>query len=356
MRPAHERLRTGQTVIIQVEFGLEEDGELPLRERGFHGVRDRLLAQQPAAQRVVVDGQNLMVLPLDAVHREERAVAHLLYRHGAVPDFVNAPLDVADAGNGRVLLMRKAQAGDERAVPRDHEEKPVRGETAADCIPAQLAARPKGQIAQQTIALLYAEGVVIELEIFDVRAENAVILLRAFLQTPADLAVEVFAAVQPGERIILELVDHGGGFAQLDDAGDAVQDDAGPVGLGNEVRCAMRQRVDFVRLAVFLRHDDDGNLHEALIRLDGIEKGVSVHDGHHHVEEDQRGFIRVALQNLQRFPTVFRLQHLILAPENLAEQLPVERVVLDDEYLSEHGSFLLIHRAASVWDHPAAAR
>ena len=55
------------------------------------------------------------------------------------------------------------------------------------------------------------------------------------------LLEEKLLAVQPGKPVVLELVDHGGSFPQMDDAGDAVQDDLRPVGLGYKVRRAVGQ-------------------------------------------------------------------------------------------------------------------
>ena len=154
----------------------------------------------------------------------------------------------------------------------------------------------------------------------------------------AHLGEEVLAAVEPGQAVVHELVNHGGGFTQLDEARHAVQNDPGPVGLGHIVRRAVGQGDELVLLAVALRGHDDRNAAENLVVADAVKEGVAVHHRHHHVQQDEGDVIPVCLQQIERLLPVFRLQHAILRGEDFIEDFAVERVVLHNQHLLLHVS------------------
>ena len=153
----------------------------------------------------------------------------------------------------------------------------------------------------------------------------------------AHLFEEIFAAVQPGQAVEHELIDHRGGLAQLDEAGGAVEDDARAVGLGHIVGRAVGEGDELVLLVVALRGHDDGDAREHVVVADAVEEGVAVHDGHHHVQQDEGDVVPVRLQHVERLLPVFGLEHAVLRGEDFAQNLPVERVVFNDENLSLHG-------------------
>lgn len=64
--PPDQRLRARQLVVLNPVLGLQIDHELAFLQRSLHAVRDGLLPQQLVAQLVVVGGEILSVLALDA--------------------------------------------------------------------------------------------------------------------------------------------------------------------------------------------------------------------------------------------------------------------------------------------------
>ena len=109
-----------------------------------------------------------------------------------------------------------------------------------------------------------------------------------------------------------------------------MQDHLGTVGLGDKIHGAVGQGVDLIGLTVALGHDDDRDHRQLVIGLDLIQEGIPVHNGHHHIQQDQGDAVRMLLQDLQRFLTVFRLQDGILFVQDLPQQLAVQLVVFHD--------------------------
>ena len=125
----------------------------------------------------------------------------------------------------------------------------------------------------------------------------------------------------------------------MDNAGDAVQNDLRPVGLGHKVCGAVGQRSDLGILRVGLGHNDDGNQRQPGILLDDVQKGIAIHNGHHYVQQNQGDAVRICAQNIQSHLTVFRLQRCIPISQDFHQHSSVQRVVLDNQYflLRYHG-------------------
>ena len=314
MDPPHQRFRAGHAVAPQAVLGLEIHDELALLQRGLHGGGDRLFPQKAAAHGIVINGVSAIVLPLDAVHRQHRPVAHLLHRQGTVHDGIDAPLGGHVAGHfhapGAVsskeplpvllLLLALLQA-----------EEPVRTIPPADPLRANALPQLSGNLLQQTVAVLGAVHIVVQLEVLDVGTDDGVVPVRVFFQPFPHLAVEKFPAVQPGETVKLELVHHGGGLPQLDEAGHPVQNDLRPVRLGHKVGGAVGQRSHFVFLAVPLCGHNDRDERPFRVLLHMMQEGVPVHHRHHHIQQDERDLPAALLQHRQRLLTVFGLQRLV---------------------------------------------
>ena len=104
-----------------------------------------------------------------------------------------------------------------------------------------------------------AEAVVDKLEVFDICADDAVIPLRILRKPSPHFLVKIILAVKPRESVIFQVVDHGGGFPQLDNAGDPVEHHIGVIGLGQKVRGAVGKGGNLVLNAVTVGHDNDGD-------------------------------------------------------------------------------------------------
>ena len=185
---------------------------------------------------------------------------------------------------------------------------------------------------QHSVSRGNAEGVVVELEIDDVGAENTVLPAGIPVQNLLGLLKEEFLAVQPGEPVVLEVIDHRRSLPQMDDARDTVENHLGPVGLGNKVRSAVGESQNLGILAVGLGQDDHRDQGEPGILLDGVQKGVAVHDRHHNVQQNQGNALRVLPEQFQRGSTVFRFQRGIPRGQNFHQHGPVQRVVLNYQY------------------------
>ena len=116
-----------------------------------------------------------------------------------------------------------------------------------------------GKLFQQPVTGGNAEGIVVELKIDDVGADNVVLLVRVAHKDLLGFLEEEFLAVQPGQPVILELVDHGSSLLKVENAGNPVENYLRTVGLGNEVRSAVRQGGDFSVLAAGLGHYNHRN-------------------------------------------------------------------------------------------------
>ena len=92
-----------------------------------------------------------------------------------------------------------------------------------------------------------------------------------------------------------------------------MQDHLGTVGLWHKVRGAVGQCSHLVRLAAALGRHDDRDQRQLIILLDPVQKGISVHHGHHHIQKDQRDAVLVLPQDIQRLLAVLRLQDPIVA-------------------------------------------
>ena len=142
------------------------------------------------------------------------------------------------------------------------------------------------------------------------------------------LLIEELLAVKTGEPIIAELVDHGCIFPQIDEAGHAVQDDLGAVGLGYEVRGAVLQRGELIGLAVILGGDDDGDQGQLGVLLHQLQKRIAIHHRHHHIQQDQGNIVLAIPQKVQGCLAAIRLCHVVLAGQDHAQHLAVDLVVL----------------------------
>ena len=334
MHPAHQRLGAGHTVSPQAVFGLQIDQKLFFPQGGFHGGGQGLFAQQAAAHRIVVDAAVPVVLALDGVCGQQRAVTHLLYGHGAVRDGIHAPFN----GNAVQPLRRKGGFQPKKLLPVQRllrallqAKEPVGGVAAADALFAHAPAQAVGGLLQQAVSAGGAVHIVVQLEILDVGAENDVLGPGVFVQAFAHLAVEKFLAVQAGQAVVPELVHHRRGLAQFDQAGHPVQDHPGAVGLGHKVGGAVGQRRDLVLFAVALSGNDDRYRGPAFAAAQPVQKGVAVHNGHHHVQQDQRNVGGGAAQHLQRLLPVFGLQRVVLFSQDGAEHFPVDRAVFHNK-------------------------
>ena len=173
MHPPHQRLRPGEGAVVQPVLGLEVKGKLSLGQRGLHGVGNGLLPQELFPQGIVINGKVLMIVALNAVHRQHGPVAHLLHGNGAVNNLVNAPFHHHALRFGQVILMHllhKGHAVMERAVPFLQAYEPVRIEMTEDSLFSDQLPQRVRNVLQQPVACLHAEDIVIQLEILHVGA------------------------------------------------------------------------------------------------------------------------------------------------------------------------------------------
>ena len=107
-----------------------------------------------------------------------------------------------------------------------------------------------------------------------------------------------------------------------------MQDHLGPIRLWHKVRGAVGQGRYLVFLAVALGHYDDRNEGQLGVILDPVQKGIAVHHWHHHIQQDQGDAVLMLIQDLQCLLSVLRLQHLIVAGQDLTQDGPVQLVIL----------------------------
>ena len=203
MDPAHQCLGTGDAAVLQAVFRLEVHHEFLVLEGRLHGIGDGLLPKQPGPERVVVDRQELIVFSLDAAHSQKHPVAHLLHLDGPVGDLVNAPAEhhlVVQHLRLQILPL----AGEPLGADLLEEHKPIRVEPAAEAVLPRHAPEDVGDCQQQPVALPDTEGIIEQLEIFHIYANDAVVLVRVGIQTLPQLAVEEFLGIDPREPVVLK--------------------------------------------------------------------------------------------------------------------------------------------------------
>ena len=208
----------------------------------------------------------------------------------------------------------------------------VRVEPAAEAAPVHHPGVEPGDSAQQPVPGRNPEHVVDQLEILDVGADHIVALLGILGQQLLGLPVEKLLAVKPGQPVVLELVDHGRRLPQIDDAGHAVQDHLGLVGLCHEIGGPVSQGRHLVGLAVILRGDDHRDGRVVGRGFHDGQKGIAVHHGHHQIQQNEGYLILVPFQQGERLLPVFRFQHLILIGQYRVQHSPVDLVVLNHQY------------------------
>ena len=184
------------------------------------------------------------VLALDARGRQKRPVTHLLYGDGAVVDGIDPPFHDGVFNIGVVVdLDVDLLEHFVRILPlmfqKAHEL--VRLESAADASLPNLARIHFCNFTQQPVSCRYTENGVDQFKIFNIRADDIIVLLRASRQYLFHLPVEKLLAVEAREPVIPKLIDHGRVFPQIDDIGHPVQDHLRLIGLGYKVRGPLSQ-------------------------------------------------------------------------------------------------------------------
>ena len=290
MFPAYQRLCAGQPLIPDPVFGLQVNQELLLFQGRFHTVDNGLLPQQFITQLVVIGGKILSVLSLDAARRKEGAVGHLLYRNAAVFNGKNPPFhhNVFRIGEGvnhfigpdkhiiLIFIPVFQQAG-----------KLIRAQAAA-C--PSLAREPTVQFsnsAQQLVTRSYAENVVNQFKIFNVRAQDIVLLPRILIKDFPYALVKELLAVKAGQPVILKLVNHRRRFPEVDDACHPVPDDLGLVRFCHKIGRPVGQSRNLVGLAVTLGRNDYRNRCKNRICFCNRKECISIHNRHRNIKQDQ---------------------------------------------------------------------
>ena len=305
---------------------MEVNRKLSLGQGGLHGVGDFLFPQQLASELLIVDSVVLVVLPLDAFHRQKRPVAHQLHWDRSVGDLIDAPfhhhiISRDDTGVSPVFSERDAVfifPG-----PFLQANKAVCPVTATDPgFPNQLA-KCIGDFCQQAVSRRDAKHIIIQLEILHIGEYQTVFPLRILRQPLPHLLVKELLAVKPGKPVILNLADNTAGLPQLDKAGHPAQNHLGPIGLGHKVRGAMGQGQYLVFLAVALGGHDDRNQRQLCVLPDAVQEGIAVHHRHHQIQQDQGNTVLMLMQDIQRLLPVFRLQDPIAVGQHLAQDRPV---------------------------------
>ena len=150
-------------------------------------------------------------------------------------------------------------AGEPPGVGLLEEQEPVCAEPPAEVLfshgfPERIGNRP-----EQPVALPDTEGVVEELEVLHVHANDTVGLVRVGIQTLPELAVEKLLGIDSGKPVVLQKIYNGRVFPEINQAGHPVQNHLRPVGLGYEVRGTVGKSRHLVLLTVGLGSDDYGD-------------------------------------------------------------------------------------------------
>ena len=211
MVPAYKRFCSGQPVILNPVLGLQIYLKLALRQRRLHSVRDGLLPQEPAPQLIVIGSTVFSVLPLDAVGRQQGPVAHLLHGNPPVVYGINPPFhhNIFRMGEGidlhsqlnehvvRIFCGMLQQAG-----------KLIRVKTAADPLISHKPGIHVGHAAQEPVPCRYAENIIDKLEILYIGAQDVILPVRMLQQNFLHALIKKLFAVQPGQPVILDHIDH----------------------------------------------------------------------------------------------------------------------------------------------------
>ena len=164
----------------------------------------------------------LAVLSLDAVRRQQRPVTHLFYGDLPVLHRVDAVFHdhvlIAEAAVDPAVRLGEHLVRIVLAVLQKTGEL-VGAQAAADPVIPQTLGAELGHLPQQAVARVHAEGVVDQFEVLNVGTEDIIFHIRIPKQDIPDLLAEIFLAEHPGDPVILDLMDKGGGLPQADDAG-----------------------------------------------------------------------------------------------------------------------------------------
>ena len=204
----------------------------------------------------------MIILSLDPAHRQQSPIAHLFHRHLFIADDINAPfhndvlhvrqrVDLAVGVDKRFLWIRLRTAQQTGEL--------IGAQPAADSAVADFFLNHFSDADQQLIARRHTQNIVDQFKILNIGAQHVIFLIRMRLQLLPHPPVKEFLTVKAGQPVIAELIDHRGVFAQVNDTGDAVQDNLRPVRFGDKIRRAVGKRRNLVGFVVVLRRHNDRN-------------------------------------------------------------------------------------------------
>ena len=199
-----------------------------------------------------------------------------------------------------------------------HENETVGADTRTDAAVTHVFTDCTAERHQKGVAGVPAEGVVIHLEIVDIRADDVILPVGKFIKQLFGFRAEKLQIVKPREPVEFKLIGKRGIFAQVDKTGNPMQNDLRIVGLGDKVGRAVVKRGYLVGVGVALRGDDHGGKREISVGADRIEEGIAVHDRHHDIKEYEGDVVCVLPEHVQCRETVFRLKHTVLFGQNPA--------------------------------------
>ena len=188
-------------------------------------------------------------------------------------------------------------------------------------------------LPQQPVAGDNADGVVDQLEVLDVGAEDVVARGGVAHEDVANPLVEVAFAVDVGDVVVARLLGQGDGLAQAHDGRHAAERQLGAARFGDEAVGAMGEGRHLLFLASFGRDRDDGQGGEARVGLEALGERLPIGRRARCVGKDEGEVAALVLQELQSLVAILRLQDRVARGQGREEACSAVLVGLDCQNL-----------------------
>ena len=335
--PAHQAFGAAQhgRVVLNVVFGLEIHLELSFRNRSANIFYQPDVVELRLVQRVVVHADVARV-----------AGAHGVGRHfGPIKTALNVDLLIrfridahpqSDAVRSALVALRQRSGGTvEQLLPvvpmRTIDQEGV-GLFAADNALGFMGdfLQLDAELPENLVGIALAVALVDHVEVVDVDHNRVHIAILVPLIILLGIAIEELLVEKARELIPLRGANDVAILRKLNDPQNPRQHHIHRrIGLRDKIDRAQLQALQLGRL--FGGGDNDRNMLQIVIRLRDLQQLQPRHNRHQQVQYHQGERFTVLAHDVQRFPTVFGFEHLIVLLQIAAENLPVDHLIIDNQ-------------------------
>ena len=334
MLPADQGLGAGKArrIGLDVIFRLVKDLELALVGRAVQVVEQSLVQKLFHPHIVVVKHQRVLKVAPDPVAGSPGMVKHHQRLHAFLPGLdPHAQADTDLSCQAVDPVLKAVQQGPVVRLLHTVNGKAVRFKTACDPLGSGkesvdfLSDDLKHPVAEAP-SVQSVDGV----KLLNVDDNGIHMQFRMILKNALRVFHKEVPGIEHAELVMLGRRDELPSLAQFDDSAHTGQNHFLLVkGLGNKVRCAHLQRLQFG--GSFRRQDDNRNLPKQFIVAHGLQHFKPVQDRHHQVKQYNGQPFPLLPHDFQRFFSVLSVEKLIIILQNRAQHIPVDLLIVNDQ-------------------------